>query len=117
MTFKYFYVTEFKCSETGRNNIRPRFVHALDELREACGFPFTITSGYRDPTHTVERIKGKPGYHTKGIAADIFVSDGIQRRKIVENALKLGFNGIGVASDFVHVDLRDEVPVIWTYGA
>jgi hypothetical protein len=32
-----------------------------------------------------------------------------------ENALKLGFNGIGVAKTFVHVDIRETTPVIWAY--
>ena len=43
----------------------------------------------------------------KAIAADIKVTDGIQRFKIVEQAISLGFTGIGVASSFVHVDIRD----------
>jgi len=27
----------------------------------------------------------------------------------------MGFTGIGVAGDFIHVDTRGTVPVIWTY--
>jgi len=27
----------------------------------------------------------------------------------------MGFTGIGVASDFIHVDTRGSAPVIWTY--
>jgi len=38
----------------------------------------------------------------------------------VEQAISLGFTGIGVASSFVHVDTRDLYddglsPVMWTY--
>ena len=51
----------------------------------------------------------------KGIAADIHVKNGIERYKIVEEAIKLGFGGIGVAKMFVHVDIRTTGPVMWTY--
>ena len=41
--------------------MKPLFLEMLDELRAKCGFPFTITSGYRDPKHTLEAKKEKPG--------------------------------------------------------
>jgi uncharacterized protein YcbK (DUF882 family) len=94
------------------------FLIMLDELRERCGFPFKITSGYRSVNHTAERNKpvGKKGTHTQGIAADIAVSNGVERMKIVREALAMGFSGIGVARTFVHVDMRTTTPVMWTYG-
>lgn len=115
MSFKYFSRDEFKCSETGNNEIQDEFVHALDKLREECGFPFAITSGYRDPSHSVEAKKEKAGQHTLGIAADIAVSGGSQRFIIVSKAMELGFSGIGVARTFVHVDIRTSQPVLWCY--
>ena len=115
MSFKYFSRDEFKCSETGNNEIQDEFVHALDKLREECGFPFAITSGYRDPSHSVEAKKEKAGQHTLGIAADIAVSGGSQRFIIVSKALELGYSGIGVARTFVHVDIRTSQPVLWCY--
>lgn len=115
--YKYFDESEFACKETGRNEIKPELIHMLDELRERCGFPFVITSGYRDPTHSAERNKSFPrlGTHVQGIAADIAVSDGTQRYKIVQEAHNMGFGGIGVAKSFVHVDMRTGTPVMWTY--
>ena len=116
---KYFNRQEFACQYTGKNEIKPEFIERLDELREACGFPFIITSGYRDSTHPIEAKKTKSGTHAQGIAADIKVTNGLQRFKIVEEAIKLGFTGIGVASSFIHVDIRnpdDTTPfVMWTY--
>jgi uncharacterized protein YcbK (DUF882 family) len=97
------------------------FIHKLDNLRESCGFPFIITSGFRSKDHSIERNKDqeKAGTHAQGIAADIKVTDGTQRYKIVAEAIKMGFSGIGVASNFIHVDIRDldtnESPVMWTY--
>lgn len=114
--FKYFKIEDFDCQETGNNEMVEEFIHRLDELREACGFPFIVTSGYRDPEgHSIERRKKVPGTHAQGIAADIRVSGGAQRRKVVEKAIELGFNGIGVAKTFVHVDIRQTAPVMWSY--
>ena len=115
MTIKYFKKEDFNCQETGDNEIQDEFVHRLDELREACGFPFIVTSGYRSPKHSIEARKSKPGTHAQGIAADIRVSGGAQRRLVVEKALEMGFNGVGVAKTFVHVDIRTTTPVLWCY--
>jgi|TARA_A100001515_G_scaffold137910_1_gene131000 zinc D-Ala-D-Ala carboxypeptidase len=115
--FKYFTKEEFVCKETGENEIEEELIFALDELREHCGFPFVITSGYRSPDHPIELKKKTPGTHAQGIAADIAVSSGLQRYIIVKNAIKLGFTGIGVAGGFVHVDIRaTDTPVMWTYS-
>ncbi|MDB4278357.1 D-Ala-D-Ala carboxypeptidase family metallohydrolase [Deltaproteobacteria bacterium] len=113
--FKYFKLSDFDCQETGENNMDVDFIHKLDELRAACGFPFHITSGYRSEKHSIESKKAKPGTHAKGIAADIAVNGGAQRMAIVRHAVTLGFNGIGVARGFIHVDVRDTTPVMWKY--
>jgi len=117
--FKYFSIETdehlFVDSETGATGIKDEFVHRLDELREACGFPFTITSGYRSPQHSKEIVKAQPGQHTKGVAADIRINGGVQRRRLVQEAIKLGFNGIGPAKTFVHVDRRKTTPVLFVY--
>ena len=81
----------------------------------ACGFPFHITSGYRSEKHSIESKKAKPGTHAQGIAADIAVNGGAQRMAIVKNALAMGFNGVGVARGFIHVDIRQTTPVLWKY--
>jgi len=115
--YKHFDISEFRCRETGENEMKEEFIHMLDELRERCGFPFTITSGYRSKKHSIEiRKKNGPGTHAQGIAADIAVNNGVQRMTIVKEALALGFGGIGVDSHFVHVDIRTTTPVMWTYG-
>ena len=115
MTFKFFKIEEFDCQETGENGMQHEFIHALDSLRSACGFPFRITSGFRSVKHSIEAKKSKPGTHTQGIAADIAVSDGNQRYLIVKHAMALGFSGVAAAKGFVHVDTRLSVPVVWVY--
>lgn len=113
---KNFKLSEFDCKETGENKMDSRFLTQIDALRFLCGFPFVINSGYRSVNHSKERQKEKGGTHTQGIAADIAVSNGYQRGLIVKHAIKLGFNGIGIHEDFVHVDLRDGPLVIWPYN-
>ena len=92
------------------------FLSKLDALREYCGFPFVITSGYRSPDHPLEAIKEIPGTHAQGIAADIKITNAAHRYAIIREALSMGFTGIGVARDFIHVDTRGTAPVIWTYS-
>ena len=115
MTYKFFRLEEFNCTQTNKNEMDHEFLVKLDELRERVGFPFVITSGYRDATHPAEARKETPGTHNQGIAADIKVSNGFERMNIVHEAIKMGFS-IGVARTFVHVDDRKTTPVMWTYS-
>lgn len=112
---KYFKLSEFNCKETGENRMDSEFLNKLDNLRELCGFPFTITSGYRSPDHSIERAKKTPGTHSKGIASDVLVTDANQKYLIIKYAMELGFTGIGIAKNFIHVDTRETTPVIWRY--
>ena len=117
--YKYFTKAEMRCRETQECDMKDEFMWALDELRERCGFPFKITSGYRSVKHSAERNKSNGGgTHTKGIACDIAVANSVQRMKLVKEALDMGFAGIGVSHSggFVHVDMRTTSPVMWTYG-
>ena len=115
----YFTREEFACQHTGENEIKDTFLLKLDLLRARCGFPFVITSGYRSPDHPLEARKEKPGTHAQGIAADIKVNTSQQRYTLVEEAIKMGFGGIGIHSVFVHIDMRDAAgdkpAVMWLY--
>jgi len=112
---KYFKRSDFDCQQTGNNEMDDNFLLRLDELREICGFPFIITSGYRDSTHSIEAKKKKPGTHTKGVAADIRYSSSSQAYTLVKNAQEMGFKGVGVAKTFIHVDDRETPSVLWVY--
>jgi len=113
--FKYFKIEDFNCQETGENEMSVEFIERLDGLRAVCGFPFIVTSGYRSPNHSIEAKKEQPGQHAQGIAADIKVLGGSQRRLLVEKALDMGFTGVGVDKNFIHVDIRTTTPVLWVY--
>jgi len=115
--YKHFRLEEFNCTHTTANMMDEAFLTRLDMLRGQCGFAFRITSGYRDITHPSERNKPNGGgTHTQGIACDIAVSNGVERMTIVKKALEMGFTGIGVASSFIHLDMRTTTPVMWTYA-
>ena len=119
MSWENFTEEEFSCKHCGKNGISHELIDKLQLLRNELGFPFIISSGYRCEEHPIEAKKKVPGTHAQGIAADIKVNNGVQRFKVVEKAIELGFTGIGVARSFVHVDIRnpdDTTPfVMWTY--
>jgi len=112
---RYFNVSDFDCQETGNNEMCQDFLDKLDALRHNTGFPFVITSGYRDPSHSIESRKSKPGMHSHGVAADIRIRNGAEGYKLASEAFKAGFTGIGIAKTFIHVDTRKTTPVIWIY--
>ena len=116
MNFRYFTLDEFACRcGCGTNKIKPTFVHRLDILREMCGFPFVVVSGYRCPDHPIEAKKpGGPGQHSKGHAADIRVNNGKERYMIQKGAYGMNFGGIGPHQKYVHIDERQD-KVAWVY--
>jgi len=79
----------------------------LQALRDVAGVPLIITSAYRDPEHN-KRVGGaKESYHMRGMAFDIRV-DNIDPSRLIAEARKLGFNGVGTypRQGFVHIDTR-----------
>ena len=112
---RHFKLSEFDCTHTGENRMEPEFLEKLDNLRDYCGFPFVITSGYRSPSHPLEAAKEIPGTHAQGIAADIKMTNSAHRYSLIKAALDHGFTGIGIAGTFIHLDTRGTAPVVWTY--
>ena len=113
---RFFRLDEFDCQVTGENRMEQEFLQQLANLRLACGFAFIINSGFRHPTnHPIEAAKQVPGTHAQGIAADVRITTAAERHCFVKEAMKLGFTGIGVAKDFIHVDTRGTTPVMWLY--
>jgi|TARA_R110000822_G_C15193764_1_gene481653 uncharacterized protein YcbK (DUF882 family) len=98
------------------NNMDVNFLAKLDEAREFAGIPFVINSAYRSPTHP-ESIKNPTSSHIKGLAVDIKSNDSITRFKVLNALIAVGFNRIGIAKTFIHVDLDYDKSqnVIWTY--
>ena len=97
-------------------NMDVNFLAKLDEAREYAGIPFIINSAYRSPDHPLS-IKNPTSSHIKGLAVDI-KADNSRKRGIILDALRVvGFNRIGIAKTFIHVDLDVEKSqnVTWLY--
>jgi uncharacterized protein YcbK (DUF882 family) len=113
---KYFTESEFNEFD----KMDPTLLGALDDLREAYGYPITLTSTYRSPDHEIEAKKAKPGEHTHGAAVDIACVGGEATYRLVKAAIEVGFKRIGISRkrNFVHVGIgyADAPPItIWTY--
>ena len=105
---KYFKNIEYKMDVN--------FLCKLDEAREYAGIPFIINSAYRSPEHPLS-ISNPTSSHIKGLAVDISAKDSRQRFLILDALFMVGFNRIGIAGTFIHVDLDIDKSqnVIWTY--
>lgn len=113
-SYPNFSKAEFDCQETGENKMQPFFLYKLQQLRTAYGKPLTITSGYRSPKHSIEAKKEKPGTHAQGVAADIAVNNP-DRYIVLKLAFELGFAGIGVDKNFIHLDSSMQRKAVWSY--
>jgi zinc D-Ala-D-Ala carboxypeptidase len=99
--------TEFKCTASGLCKMEPKFLEAMQYLRQNFGRPLTISSGYRDPTtHPIEIKKIEKGVHTYGIAADILISHGLAHELLSTIMMLKIFTGVGISQkDIPDIDL------------
>ena len=107
---------ECKCG-CGLMNMKDSTMQMLERVRLRYGAPMTINSACRCPARN-EAEGGKPGSaHPDGYAVDAKVANGRQRWDLVDAAIEVGFNRIGIAKGFVHLDNHpDKFPnVIWSY--
>lgn len=121
---RHFKISDFACRHCGENKIDYKLVEMIDELRERCGFPIVISSGYRCPDHNVKvSSTGRNGPHTTGRAADLSVSHQ-QALTVLRKALAMEFTGFGVnqkgGGRFIHLDTLPAGPAqprphIWSY--
>ena len=97
-------------------NMNVNFLAKLDEAREYAQIPFNINSAYRSKEHPLS-IDNPTSSHIKGLAVDISVKDSRERGIILESLRAVGFNRIGIANTFIHVDLDFDKSqnVTWTY--
>jgi uncharacterized protein YcbK (DUF882 family) len=119
--FKYY---EFDCS-CGRQTctetlIAEELVQKLQRLRELTSYPIAITSGYRCEGKQedlrragYETAKGVSS-HQLGLAVDI-VCGAYDGKQLADLAQRAGFQNIGAARRFIHVDVRPGGPRRWGY--
>ena len=116
---KNFTTSELECEcGCGGCEMDMEFMKVLQDLRDACGFPLEINSGFRCKEHN-RKVGGAPGSrHFHGDAVDIS-THGLskeQREKLqrLVNSFKT-ITGIGTANSFIHIDTRPGQRVTWTY--
>ena len=116
---KYFDYSEFDSPDqigSGEEMMNQAFLDKLDEAREIAGTSFLITSGYRTVEHN-RVVKGSvTSSHLTGVACDIGCVSGSARLRIISALMTVGFTRIGIAHNFIHVDLDVNKPdSIWVY--
>jgi uncharacterized protein YcbK (DUF882 family) len=105
-----FRVREFACQDgSDPVFVSPKLVEVLQQIRDHFGVPITVNSAYRTPNHNKSVGGTATSQHLYGLAADIVVS-GIAPAKVAAYAETLLKNtgGIGIYSDFTHIDVRFE---------
>jgi uncharacterized protein YcbK (DUF882 family) len=124
MNLKYFNIEEFDSPDLPNSgvNMDRDFLQKLDLARNIAGIGFKINSGYRTENHNnaiYKRLGKEPikSSHLIGKAADIAYTNSRERWIIITALQDAGFNRLGIAKGFVHVDSdKTKSPnVIWTY--
>lgn len=90
--------------------VRSEALDKLERLRAAMGdAPLMVRSAYRTPRHNARVNGGRRSQHLTGRAFDVS-TDNVDASRLMREARRLGFNGVGSYPDkrFVHLDIREE---------
>lgn len=115
----YFQEKEFNRCTPGCSlqDMNQTFMQKLDNARRIAGIPFVINSAFRSVEY--EKAHGRKGTssHTFGRAVDIRCNTNENRIIIVDALLRAGFNRIGIAKTYIHVDdsPKHKPCVMWHY--
>lgn len=111
---KNFRASEFYCPcGCGEGAIHPRLIELLQNWRDALGVPIVVVkrpyekwgSGRRCFDHNRDVGGSEFSLHLAGRAADCHLPDYVDLESAARIARELGFGGIGVYSNFIHVDI------------
>lgn len=119
ITSKYFKEVEFQKASPSCSlqDMQQEFMNMLDKTRELAGIPFIVNSAYRTVEHEKKMGRNGKSAHTERCAADITALDGRSKFIITNAAIKAGFNRVGVAATFIHLDNSKTLDknVLWLY--
>ena len=122
---KYFTTSEFDSPDKpGSGSLMSKtIIEMLDDVRGKFGKPIVINSGYRTEEHNA-KVGGKPktktskgSSHMYGLAVDIKCTNSTDRFHLIYLLQETGFQRIGVAKTFIHVDIDFDKSqeVMWAY--
>lgn len=96
-------------------DINPDFAQRIVRVWRKC--PFVASSAYRSPSYEVTKGRSGKSSHCRGMAMDIACLNNAFRFELISTLLSEGFNRLGIAKNFIHVDCDDsKIPnCIWTY--
>lgn len=101
-----FKVKEFACKDgSDKVLVDTDLVTLLQKIRDYFKKPVRINSAYRTTNHNKKVGGAKNSYHLVGMASDIRI-DGVNPILVALYAERLNAGGIGVYSNFVHIDTR-----------
>ena len=116
---KYFNYEEFDSPDIQGSGqlMDPELLDMIDKAREIYGKPIRVTSGYRTEDHNRKVGGVDSSSHLKGLAIDVACVRSNDRFEMLTALIEVGFNRIGVASNFIHIDIdkNKSQNVIWTY--
>ena len=116
---KYFNYSEFDSPDVpGSGQMMDKdFLNLLDLAREKFDKPIRINSGFRSEQHNKKVGGTESSSHLKGLAVDIACKKSRDRFELIDIFLDLGINRIGIANNFIHIDVdpNKSPNVIWTY--
>jgi len=112
----HFTEKELACPCCKRCKMDTYLLEVLETIRDECGFPLRVTSGFRCEKHNQELKGSSPkSQHFLGKAVDIDTSrlSAEMKYKLAEAPLVFGIRGFGVYDRFFHLDVRDGEPSFW----
>tara|TARA_R100001443_G_scaffold115789_1_gene134373 strand:+ start:493 stop:885 length:393 start_codon:yes stop_codon:yes gene_type:complete len=105
----------------GLSNMNETFMIKLQSLRDACGFPLPVNSGFRCKQKNIDCGGHENSGHLTGEAADLRC-DRDKARVVIQKAIEMGFS-VGIQQKgngrFVHVDTklrRSGKANLWSYA-
>ena len=96
------------CGVESAQNVNPRLLELLDQLRENVGGPLTLSCAYRCPSHNISCGGVENSQHVLGNAADVLVPDWLDIDEFLWYTQQLDFDARGVYREagFLHLDVR-----------
>ena len=104
---KNFTLYEFESPDTRTVKLDRDFLWKLQELRDALGRPIIVHSGFRTDFWNTRKGGAPDSFHKSGKAGDIS-SPGMSMKALGAKAASIGFRGVIVKDDHVHVDTRNK---------